>query len=180
MLLEVVKAIWLLIPAYTPNNFAVLFGGKGKPLDFGKYFIDGRRILGDGKTIRGFLAGLVGGVLCANIQYVIEGLIGLEFYHSLSYYEFLILTFLLAFGSMLGDSVGSFIKRRFGFERGEMFPVVDQLMFLVVAILIASNYKPFWSVFDIQIIAIGILITPILHISTNYIAYKLKLKEVPW
>ncbi len=44
---EVVKTIWLLLPAYTPNNFAVLFGG-GTPIDLGKKFIDGKRILGDG------------------------------------------------------------------------------------------------------------------------------------
>ncbi len=179
MLSLILKTIWLLIPAYTPNNFAVLFGG-GKPMDFGKNFIDGRRILGDGKTIRGFFAGIAGGVFCANIQYLIEKLTKIPLYSSLSYNEFIVLVFLLALGAMTGDAIGSFIKRRIGIERGGVFPVVDQLMFLFIALLIASRYSPFWKVFDLQTVIIGILITPVLHILTNYIAYKLNLKEVPW
>jgi len=55
MLELILKTIWLLLPAYTPNNFAVIFGG-GTPLDFGKKFIDGRRILGGGKTVKDLLA----------------------------------------------------------------------------------------------------------------------------
>ena len=180
MLLEIAKTIWLLIPAYTPNNFAVVFGGRGLPLDLGKNFIDGKRILGDGKTFRGFIAGVLGGILCANLQYLIEEFTGIRLYHLLPYEEFLVLTFLLALGAMIGDSVGSFIKRRLCFERGEFLPIIDQLTFLIVALLIASGYDPFWKVFNIQVIFIGILITPFLHVFTNYIAYKLKLKEVPW
>ena len=74
----VLTTIWLLIPAYTPNNFAVLVGG-GRPIDFGKNFIDGKRILGNGKTVRGFIGGLAGGILCANLQYALEKLFNFEF-----------------------------------------------------------------------------------------------------
>ncbi|MCQ4153705.1 MAG: CDP-archaeol synthase, partial [Archaeoglobi archaeon] len=35
------KVIWVLLPAYTPNNFAVILGGF-KPMDFGRKFLDGR------------------------------------------------------------------------------------------------------------------------------------------
>jgi CDP-2,3-bis-(O-geranylgeranyl)-sn-glycerol synthase len=175
----VLKTIWLLIPAYTPNNFAVLLGG-GTALDLGKKFVDGRRILGEGKTVRGFVGGIAGGVLCANIQYAVEKISGIVVYTTLSYSEFFTLTFLLSFGAILGDSIGSFIKRRFGAERGAKFPVLDQLTFLIVALLVASTQESFSKIFDFQTVVTGILITPILHISTNFIAYKLKLKEVPW
>ncbi len=173
------KTVWLLIPAYTPNNFAVLVGG-GVPIDFGKKFIDGKRILGDGKTIRGFIGGVAGGVLIANIQYVIEKVFKIGLFSSLSYTHFLTLVFLLAFGAMLGDSIGSFIKRRFGYERGAKFPVVDQMTFLIVALILASTYKYFWQLFSYEIILTALIITPILHLGVNYIAYKLNLKEVPW
>ncbi len=173
------KTIWLLIPAYTPNNFAVLVGG-GTPIDFGRKFIDGKRILGDGKTIRGFVGGVAGGILVANIQYAIEEAFKIGLFSSLSYVHFLTLAFLLAFGAMLGDSIGSFIKRRFGYERGAKFPIVDQLTFLIIALALASTYKYFWYLFNYEIILTALIITPILHLGVNYIAYKLNLKEVPW
>lgn len=179
MLEKLLLALWLLLPAYTPNNFAVITGG-GKPIDLGKNFFDQKRIFGDGKTFRGFFGGVAGGVLVANVQYSIEKFFNLQFYSLLNYSDFFILTLLLAFGAMLGDLIGSFIKRRFGYKRGEMLPVFDQLTFLFVSLAIASTFKPFWYLFDLEIIVVGILITPIAHISANIIAYKLRLKDVPW
>ncbi len=107
----IITTIWLLLPAYTPNNFAVLFGG-GKPLDFGKTFFDGKRILGDGKTIRGFISGIAGGVAIANVQYVIEKALNFKIFSTLLYIDFLAFSFLLSFGAMSGDAFGSFLKRR--------------------------------------------------------------------
>ncbi|MCX7999232.1 MAG: CDP-2,3-bis-(O-geranylgeranyl)-sn-glycerol synthase [Leptospiraceae bacterium] len=175
----ILKVIWILLPAYTPNNFAVILGGL-KPMDFGKNFIDGSRILGDGKTFSGFFGGVLGGIMIANIQRVIELLFGIKIFSSLPYNEFLYLVLALAFGSMIGDAVGSFVKRRFGFERGRSFPIIDQLTFLLFAIAFASLTKGFWELFGTIEIGIAIVITPILHLSVNFIAYKMKLKEVPW
>jgi CDP-2,3-bis-(O-geranylgeranyl)-sn-glycerol synthase len=178
-MLDVLKTIWLLLPAYTPNNFAVVFGG-GTPIDFGRYFIDGKRILGDGKTIRGFVAGVLGGILVAHLQLLAESLAGVEVYSSLPYDQFLQLVFLLAFGAMVGDAFGSFIKRRFGVERGKSFPILDQLTFLVVAYAFASLSPAFSVLFTTKVLIIGIVITPALHLAVNVVAYMLKLKEVPW
>ncbi|MET1123930.1 MAG: CDP-2,3-bis-(O-geranylgeranyl)-sn-glycerol synthase [Archaeoglobaceae archaeon] len=179
MLEVIAKIVWLLLPAYTPNNFAVLLGG-GRPIDLGRNFIDGKRILGDGKTFRGFFGGVAGGIFVANVQYGIEKLTGVEIYSSLSYSEFFVLTFLLTLGAMLGDSVGSFLKRRFGYERGEPFPVVDQLTFLLISLAIASTSDAFWKLFDTTTVLLAIVITPPLHVFVNFLAYMLKLKEVPW
>ncbi|RLI79491.1 CDP-2,3-bis-(O-geranylgeranyl)-sn-glycerol synthase [Archaeoglobales archaeon] len=176
---DVALTFWLLLPAYTPNNFAVLVGG-GKPLDFGKTFVDGKRILGDGKTIRGSVGGVIGGLLIANLQYGIERLLSFQFFSSLTYQEFLLLVFLLSFGAVCGDALGSFLKRRLGYARGDVFPVVDQLMFLAVAFLIASYSPSFFKLFDLTKIIIAFIITPPLHLITNFIAYKLGLKNVPW
>ena len=51
-----------MLPVYTANNCATLFGG-GPPLDGGKYFYDGKRILGDNKTYKGFILGTLGGII---------------------------------------------------------------------------------------------------------------------
>ena len=175
----VATTVWLLLPAYTPNNFAVVFGG-GKPLDFGKKFFDGKRILGDGKTIRGFVAGVAGGVVVANVQYVIEKILNFKIYTSLAYQDFLSLAFLLSLGAIIGDALGSFLKRRFGYNRGDFFPIVDQLTFLAVAIILASLSPHFFNLFDVYKILIAFVITPPLHLTTNYLAYKIGLKKVPW
>ncbi|AEA46707.1 CDP-2,3-bis-(O-geranylgeranyl)-sn-glycerol synthase [Archaeoglobus veneficus] len=179
MLILIAKTIWLLLPAYTPNNFAVVFGG-GTPIDLGKNFVDGKRILGNGKTIRGFVAGVSGGLLVAHIQLFIEKFVGVELFSSLEYSTFLLLAFSLSFGSLCGDAFGSFIKRRFGVERGASFPILDQLGFLVFALLLASRVEGFEKLYTSEVIIAGLILTPLLHLVTNIIAYKLGLKEVPW
>lgn len=175
----ILTTIWLLLPSYVPNNFAVVFGG-GRPIDLGRKFIDGARLLGDGKTIRGFVAGGVGGLVVAHIQLLIENLLNFNIYSSVVYTSFLGIAIGLAFGALIGDMVGSFIKRRFKVERGGALPLLDQLDFLVFALLLASFSTDFAALFTIPIIIAAFIITPLLHITTNFGAYKLGLKEVPW
>jgi len=52
----IIQALWLVLPAYIANASALLVGG-GTPIDFGKKWKDGNRILGDGKTWRGLISG---------------------------------------------------------------------------------------------------------------------------
>jgi CDP-2,3-bis-(O-geranylgeranyl)-sn-glycerol synthase len=180
MLELLLTTIWLLLPAYTPNNFAVIFGG-GMPIDLGKKFIDGKRVLGDGKTIRGFVFGVVGGVFCGVLQYHIEAILGIRYFSGIDVNSAIFLFFLLSFGSLFGDVFGSFIKRRVGIERGKSFPVFDQLTFLLFAYIFAYAFSPYFlTLFTKNVILAGILITPALHLGVNYIAYKLGLKDVPW
>ncbi|MFO7968104.1 MAG: CDP-2,3-bis-(O-geranylgeranyl)-sn-glycerol synthase [Archaeoglobaceae archaeon] len=171
--------IWLLLPSYAPNNFAVVFGG-GRPIDLGRNFIDGARLLGDGKTIRGFIAGGVGGVLVAHVQLFIENLLDLSIYSSIAYASFLGIIMGLAFGALIGDMAGSFIKRRLKVERGGILPLLDQLDFLIIALLAASLSTDFFVLFTIPVIIAAFIMTPFLHTLTNLIAYKLGLKKVPW
>lgn len=51
----VLTALWAIAPAYLPNSAAVVVGG-GRPIDGGRTWRD-NRVLGDGKTWRGFLGG---------------------------------------------------------------------------------------------------------------------------
>ena len=52
----IIQSFWIIIPAYIANASALLVGGK-TPIDFGKKYKDGRRILGDGKTWNGLITG---------------------------------------------------------------------------------------------------------------------------
>jgi CDP-2,3-bis-(O-geranylgeranyl)-sn-glycerol synthase len=187
----IVTSIWLMIPAYIANPMAVVFGG-GTPIDYGKNFYDGRRILGDGKTIRGLIAGTACGLVAGLIQIILapvlaaSGLFGsLDiFQSSLNAYTFstIHVVFLMALGALLGDSAESFIKRRINLKRGAMFPVADQLDFVVGAWILTYILASAWFIiyFDMRIIFTVLIITPLLHITTNIIGYLLKLKKEPW
>jgi CDP-2,3-bis-(O-geranylgeranyl)-sn-glycerol synthase len=85
-------------------------------------------------------------------------------------------------GAMLGDIVASFIKRRTGRQRGAAFPGLDQLDFVVFALLLAFLAAPNWfgEVFTLQVLVVIVVATPLLHLGTNAIAYALGLKDEPY
>ncbi len=167
-------AVWLMIPAYIANPMAVVLGG-GTPIDLGKNWRDGHRILGDGKTIRG----LAGGTLCG----ILAGLIQIQLSPGGIFEaptQTAIIT--LSFGALLGDIVKSFFKRRIGFTRGAQLPLIDQLDFVVGAWVLTYIFDPKWFVqnFTIQILIIILVLTSVLHRMTNILGYRIKLKKEPW
>jgi CDP-2,3-bis-(O-geranylgeranyl)-sn-glycerol synthase len=158
-------AIWFILPAYVANATPVVLGG-GTPIDRGKLFRDGRPIFGAGKTIRGFVAGLVAGSIAGVAQGTMVG--------QLSTYS--ILGLLLALGALVGDLAGSFIKRRLNIPRGGAAPVLDQLGFAVFALLFAGPVMlPRW-----EVILTVLIITPPIHLATNFVGYRLGLKGRPY
>jgi len=160
----VAGAVWLMLPAYLANPLAAVTGG-GTPLDLGRNLWDGRRILGDGKTIRGLTLGTMGGTLVGITQ---------GFPPSVS------LT--LSLGALLGDIAKSFLKRRLGYPRGAKMPLADQLDFVAGAwtATYLLNREWFTGHFTPPILLAVILITPLLHRLTNIIGYKIKVKKEPW
>ena len=179
MLEPVVVAFWAMLPAYVPNNAAVLVGG-GLPIDGGRTLGD-RRILGDGKTWRGTFAGvLAGAVLALLLNAVRPMLVDLS---GIVLPRFpLAAIFALSAGAMLGDIAASFLKRRTGRERGAAFPGVDQLDFVVGALVLTILFAPGWfgRTFTIAVLAVVVVLTPLLHVGTNVAAYGLGLKSEPW
>lgn len=174
-----ITAIWLMLPAYLPNNFAALFGG-GTPIDFGQRFNDGRRLTGDGKTYRGTAAGAACGFLFGLAQNAAAESIGLPSFGS--GFEAILVLAGLSVGAMLGDIVASFFKRRLGLKRGAQLFVIDQLDFVFGAWILTMILAPswFWQNFTPAIIIIILIITPILHRVTNIIGYRIGAKREPW
>ena len=160
----VVGALWAMLPAYVPNNVAVLAGG-GRPIDGGRTLGD-RRLLGDGKTWRGTAAGTLAGVALA------VGLNAFPLRAALG----------LALGAMLGDIGASLVKRRLGRQRGAAVPGLDQLDFVVGALVLAAVLAPSWTLitFSLPRLAVVVVATPLLHVTTNAGAYLLGLKSEPW
>ena len=187
VLLLIASGLWVMVPALVPNPGAVIFGG-GTPVDFGKEW-KGSRILGDGKTWRGLIGGISFGVLIGCLQiagesnygHLLPGFIGLGPMPTA-----LGAVVTLAFGSLLGDMGGAFIKRRLGMVRGQKAPVLDQNDSIVGALLLTLLVFPDWTIRTfvqgdawISLLAV-IIAVPLLHRSVNIIGYKAGLKKEPW
>ena len=165
--------IYFMLPAYLANASALAFGG-GKPLDSGRNFTDGRRIFGDGVTWRGTLIGAGIGTLIGLLQGIVYMLGLLPITIHLNIIQWILLGFFLGGGALIGDACGSFLKRRMNIERGRPTPFLDQLDFVVGALVFASIIVilPFYMIILILIISF------ILHLSANIIAYLFGIKKV--
>lgn len=159
-------SLLLIVPAYL-SNASMVFTGGGRPIDGGKLFRDGRRILGDHKTVNGLKGPLYFGIPISFMLFllfiilwqpikdmVIQGLIEEQYmlyndFEVFKYYfiggqfpmNFLVLLIriiLASYGAVIGDLAGSFLKRRFDIKSGAPFWIVDQLDFALIAILFVA------------------------------------------
>ncbi|RLE63615.1 MAG: CDP-2,3-bis-(O-geranylgeranyl)-sn-glycerol synthase [Thermoprotei archaeon] len=163
----VLETLIFIFPSYVANAtplIATKLLNKQTPIDRGKLFIDNRRILGNGKTIEGSLTGIAMGTLCSII---------LQYLQLHSFRGGVI----MSIGAILGDLLGSFIKRRLNIPRGKPLPILDQLSFLLTA---EAMYWLLIGSLPMYILLISVVITLILHPLSNVIAYILGLKQVPW
>ena len=179
ILITCLATLYFILPAYFSNGSGLVFGG-GLPLDFGKSDKNGVRWIGDGVTWRGFIAGTIVGTLTGIIQGFLGPTIIKEFGHLITtpiitnVPEGAIIGFLLGFGALLGDAIGSFLKRRLGIGRGNPAPFLDQLDFIIVALILVS----FVVKLDLTVIITAIILTLAFHLLTNVCAYLLGMKDV--
>ena len=160
----IIEALKFIFPAYCANAIPVITGG-GYPIDFGKKFFDGKPILGKNKTFQGFFSGLIIGTTVGLVESAFFG------YH-------LFFGLLLSLGALFGDLIGAFVKRRLGLAPGELLPVIDQIDFILGAILFSFLISPPNK--SGELILAVLIITPPIHLLTNFAAYKLGLKDNPW
>ncbi|MBS3168772.1 CDP-archaeol synthase [Candidatus Woesearchaeota archaeon] len=123
--------IYLLIPAAIANIIPVFvkkINFLNYPVDFG-FKIYNKRIFGINKTWRGLFFGILGSILFVFIQ---SYLFNFEFFKILSLVDYstiniFILGLLLGISVLVGDLIGSFIKRQLNFKPGQSFYFLDQL-----------------------------------------------------
>jgi len=168
-----IEALWLILPAYAANGMAPLFKGT-HPLDGGRLLRD-KPLFGPGKTWEGFFFGCVIATFIGFLQMSVMS--NLPF--ATSPVPLLIvgmsplLGFLLGFGAMFGDLVGSFIKRRIGMPRGAPVPVLDQVDFLLGAFVFALILSPIrW-----EWVILMLILTPIFHLIANSVGYAIGLSK---
>ena len=156
---------WALLfigPAYFANAGPLVLGG-GASLDGGRSLADGRPIFGPHKTVRGVIAGIVVGTLIGLAESLVDPRLATA-------------GFMIALGAVLGDLLGAFVKRRLNVEPGKAFPVLDQLDFILGSVVLGY---PFFQVGLISILLV-VVVTPPIHLATNYGAYRLGIKKTRW
>ncbi len=161
---DLLIAVYIAIPTYVANSTPVLLGG-GAPIDGGRNLLDGRRILGSNKTIRGFLSGLVCGTLTAVAEAALFANGSLVLVGATA-----------SLGALLGDLGGAFVKRRLDIAPGNPMLMMDQLDFVLGAVLLTYPLL----VVPLGAFLILIAATIPIHLTANAIAYFLGLKKRPW
>lgn len=165
-LLTPLETLLVLLPALAANGSPVLIHRRGTPIDGGRRAWDGRPLLGAGKTFEGLLLGFANGSALAALFSAATGNPNLAVWGSAA-----------ALSALLGDITAAFIKRRLGLPRGAPAPILDQLDFYAGALI------GLYLAGAIVHVATAAMLAPLvvaLHRATNWAAYKLKLKDVPW
>ncbi len=158
----ITSALLFIGPAYFANAAPLVLGG-GASLDGGRSLADGRPIFGPHKTVRGVIAGIVVGTLIGLAESLVDPRLATA-------------GFMIALGAVLGDLLGAFVKRRLNVEPGKAFPVLDQLDFILGSVVLGY---PFFQVGLISILQV-VVVTPPIHLATNYGAYRLGIKKTRW
>ena len=181
-----------------------LTGMPVKPIDAGRLHSDGNRMLGDGKTWNGFIGGSMTAGLLTMLQHhlsagrvlagdrpTVDILAGVSedawFWVGGAYGAAFVLGCVLGFGTMTGDAVGSFIKRRRGMKReGEVSskaPLLDTLPFAILLYTFGLLFLPQalhgQTEFILPMLA-TLIATPVVHRLFNLAGYRLGLKSVPY
>ncbi len=210
--LNIITVLMMYGPFYLANTGAMLFGKwipdkmgfSSAVIDGGKNWSDGYRILGDGKTWNGMFGGAVFSGLLTMFAHHMWGLntppdarpfVDPTLFSDSSHWFWLggewgaafVMGFTLGLACMLGDTAGSFVKRRRGLKRegdeSSKAPLLDTVPFALSIFLFA------FLLFDDQIIMheqlhdeiIALLVlTPIIHRLFNVLGYRLGLKSVPY
>ncbi len=174
-------SLWILLPIGAANIAPILVA-KIPGLKKFNYPVDGykkihnKRILGDHKTIRGFIGGIIVAIIVVLLQQALYK--NSVFVRSFSEIDFsmiqgVLLGILCGFGSLGGDALKSFFKRQRNILPGESFFPFDQLDYVIGAILMISLYVHLSWMVIIFLLVEGI----VLHIVVSYLGYLLHLKD---
>lgn len=166
LLLRTFHLVYFMAPAYVANMSAPLikyWTGWNRPIS--------RRWLGSHKTVMGFAIGVLGALATAFVQHVIGYETGITDAHGWVEWGSR-----FGLGAMAGDSAKSFFKRRLGIPPGSPWIPVDQLDFVLGALILVAPR----SALSLGDIAIVLSLTVGGHVVVNHVAYWLGVRDVKW
>jgi CDP-2,3-bis-(O-geranylgeranyl)-sn-glycerol synthase len=163
---NIVQLVYLMLPAYMANMtppFVRYWKGWNRPIS--------QRWLGDHKTVVGFCSGVVVAVAVTFVQSRIAWHAGL-----LPYTQWPLLGLAFGFGAMGGDSLKSLLKRRRGIPPGHRWIPMDQLDFVVGALIFVSP----WMRFGFPDLAAILILSFAGDIAINQLSYRLGIRDTRW
>jgi len=183
------KCVYLMVPAYFANMAPPLvkkfrlWESLNVPIDAGKTFSDGKPLFGKNKTYRGFVVGVIGGIIGAYLQMM---LLNVHFFNSITinvpiysaHLSVISIGALLGFGAIAGDLIESFFKRRLSVDPGERFVPWDQIDLVIGAYIF--SLPMLYADVTWQMLLISIIATFFLHILINHIAFYLNIRKEKW
>ncbi len=168
------QLVWYFLPVYVANGSPPLLAKLplldrwNAPVDLGRR-CGKQRLLGDHKTWRG----LLGGVLLAGLVFLAQqhyaSITPLIPYGSLPWW----LGFLLGFGALLGDLVKSFLKRRITIKPGGNWAPFDQIDYAVGAFLV--TLPVYWPGLPATLYLV--VLSGAVSAAAHYLGYHLKVNE---
>lgn len=183
MLHDILLAVWFFLPIGAANASPVVASRLpvlkrwNAPIDGGRH-LRGTRLLGSHKTWRGVASGAVVATLVFWLQQYLagqwEGLAGLTAPIDYTVLPVLIVGPLFGIGTLGGDAVKSFFKRRRGIPAGHSWFPFDQLDILGGAVLVA----PFIILSFTQYVWL-IAVCLAAHLLFAYLGYLAGFKERP-
>lgn len=183
MIDNLLSALWFFLPAGLANA-APVFAAKipalkkfSLPLDAGKSW-NGMRLLGENKTWRGLIAGIVMATLIIALQKYLYDHSG--FFHGYSWLDYRPTVIwwlgpLFGMGALLADAVESFFKRQLNIKPGESWFPFDQIDYIIGGCLFAMPVAmlAFTQYVWVFIAWFGT------HLVTVYLGYLLGIRDKP-
>jgi|TARA_Y100000310_G_scaffold44012_4_gene41084 CDP-2,3-bis-(O-geranylgeranyl)-sn-glycerol synthase len=167
-----------MLPAYFANMAPVIvkkINFLKNPIDFGKT-INNMPVFGKNKTFRGLFFGVLFAVVITYIQFILNDN-GIFLSLAIAdYSNWLLIGLLMGFGAIIGDLAESFVKRRLSFKSGGSFFPFDQIDFVIGALIFIYPLVKL----SITKIAIIILLSIVLHIIVNHVAFYTKVRDEKW
>ena len=181
-LINFLSVIYFYLPGAVANmganvsRFIPFFKKIDKPIDGGRMW-KGQRLIGEHKTWGGFLGGvLIGFVFGIFKIFVLDRIWIGSLFLSLNTVQSVFLVFILSFGALTGDVVKSVIKRVLNIPPHSAWIPFDEIDHTTMAMLLV---KIFFAI-EWRVIYLVIVLYFVLHLISNVIGYKIKIKKVPY
>lgn len=181
---DILLALWFFLPAGAAN-VAPIFAAKlpimnrlDIPMDCGLTF-GGKRLLGDHKTWRGLVAGLILSVITVYLQAYgyahVAWIRNISMSVNYQQLPLLSLGLLLGFGALGGDAAKSFFKRRRNIPAGESWIPFDQADLIIGAIIVTVPI----ITLNLAVYIWATVLWSVIQLLSTIAGYLLRLKERP-
>jgi len=190
--LILLQSAYFLLPAYFANMAPVIFKklklleSLNKPVDKEKLFVDKKPLFGKNKTYRGFVSGVIMGILGAYLQMLLFNwtafkkisIPGIDYTNHVT---IILLGILMGLGAITGDLIESFLKRRLNVLSGQSFAPWDQIDLVIGAYIfvLPLHYLHIITI-SWMLLLWSMIVSFFLIVIVNHISFYLHFRKEKW